>query len=116
ELAQDYSAIPTTLKDALARFSTGIYLIWYPLLERQEARDLPAAVESLADSLGRDRFLRAELRIRSSIPGERGMAGSGMLVLNPPWQLAKALEGVLPVLAAALGQDGGAGWTLTAGK
>ncbi|MGD9939181.1 MAG: 23S rRNA (adenine(2030)-N(6))-methyltransferase RlmJ [Clostridia bacterium] len=116
ELAQDYSSIPTTLKDALARFATGIYLIWYPLLERQEARDLPAAVESLADSLGRYRFLRAELRIRSSIPGERGMAGSGMLVLNPPWQLAKALEEVLPVLTAALGQDRGAGWILTAGK
>jgi 23S rRNA (adenine2030-N6)-methyltransferase len=116
ELAQDYPAITTALKDALARFSTGIYLIWYPLLERQEARDLPAAVETLAESLGHDSFLRAELRIRSSLPGERGMAGSGMLVLNPPWQLAKALEEILPVLAAALGQDGGAGWTLASGK
>jgi 23S rRNA (adenine2030-N6)-methyltransferase len=112
ELAEDYASITIALKDALARFATGIYLVWYPLLERQEARDLPAAVESLAQQLGQGNFLRAELRVRSSAPGERGMAGSGMLILNPPWPLAKALEEILPVLATALGQDGGAGWTL----
>lgn len=115
ELVQDYVSIVTALKDALGRFSTGIYLIWYPLLERQEAKDLPVAVEALANQLGKDSFLRAELRIRSLVPGERGMAGSGMMVINPPWPLAKALEDILPELTAALGQDSGAGWTLASG-
>ncbi|OHD81853.1 MAG: hypothetical protein A3J97_00295 [Spirochaetes bacterium RIFOXYC1_FULL_54_7] len=116
ELVQDYDSIVAALKDALGRFHTGIYLIWYPLLERQEAKDLPAAVAALASQLGEDGFLRTELRIRSSVPGERGMAGSGMMILNPPWTLIKTLQGILPILAAALGQDGNAGWTLASGK
>ncbi|MFH2115434.1 MAG: 23S rRNA (adenine(2030)-N(6))-methyltransferase RlmJ [Spirochaetota bacterium] len=112
ELVQDYASIISALKEALCRFSTGMYLVWYPLLERQEAKDLPVAVETLASRLGDDGFLRAELRVRSSAPGGRGMAGSGMMVLNPPWPLAKALEESLPILAAAMGTDEGAGWTL----
>ena len=37
ELAQDYSSIVAALDDALSRFQTGIYLIWYPLLERRSS-------------------------------------------------------------------------------
>jgi 23S rRNA (adenine2030-N6)-methyltransferase len=116
ELAQDYSAVVSALKEALARFSTGMYLVWYPLLERQEASELPRAMEALASQLGEGGFLRVELRVRSTIPGERGMAGSGMMVLNPPWTLAKTMMDCLPVLGKALGQDGGAGWTLAPEK
>jgi 23S rRNA (adenine2030-N6)-methyltransferase len=112
ELAQDYTLIVSALEDALDRFRTGIFLVWYPLLERQEAKALPAAVEELAGQLGPEGFLQAELRIRSSVTGERGMAGSGMLILNPPWTVETTLQECLPVLAAALGKDSGAGWTL----
>jgi 23S rRNA (adenine2030-N6)-methyltransferase len=116
ELAQDYALIISTLKDALARFSTGLYLVWYPLLERQEAKDLPGAMEALASQLGEGGFLRVELRVRSASPGERGMVGSGMMVLNPPWTLAPTMKDCLPTLVAALGQDDGARWTLTGGN
>ena len=116
ELAQDYAFITTALKDALSRFSTGLYLVWYPLLERKEARELPVALEALADRLGPDSFLKAELRVRSSIPGEKGMAGSGMILFNPPWTLSTTLNECLPILAAALGNDQGAGWLVSSGN
>jgi 23S rRNA (adenine2030-N6)-methyltransferase len=40
------------------------------------------------------------------------MHGSGMFVVNPPWQLAAALEQCLPFLASALALDEGAGWSV----
>lgn len=109
ELASDYDAVPAALADALRRFATGAYLLWYPLLERPEAADLPGRLAGIAP-----RYVDARLRIRSSLPGERGMAGSGMFVVNPPWKLKEALEEALPYLAMTLGEDGGAAWTLEA--
>lgn len=109
ELASDYDAVPAALADALRRFATGVYIVWYPLLERPEAQGLPARLASIAP-----RSLDARLRVRSSLPGEWGMAGSGVFVANPPWKLREALEEALPFLAAALGEDGGAGWSVEA--
>ncbi|GAB1456161.1 MAG: 23S rRNA (adenine(2030)-N(6))-methyltransferase RlmJ [Spirochaetia bacterium] len=103
ELVQDYETLVLALKEALRRFSTGAYAIWYPLLEREEARTLPSRLATLAK-----KSLDIRLRVRGSFPGERGMSGSGMLVLNPPWLLKEAMEDALPYLAKALGEDGGA--------
>ena len=35
------------------------------------------------------------------------MNGSGMLVLNPPWQFEQTLREVLPLLHKVLGESGG---------
>lgn len=108
EISSEYDRVVDALADALARFETGTYLVWYPLLERPDARSLPSRLISLT---GRQR-LTAELRVRRSIPGERGMSGSGMVVFNPPWPLESALRDALPILSAALGQDESASWRL----
>lgn len=107
ELAEDYERVVASLGDALRRFATGVYLIWYPLLERDEAQALPARLRGLAD-----RWLDVRLRVRSSLPGERGMAGSGMVVINPPWQLVDSLAATLPWLSETLGVDQGAAWNI----
>ncbi len=107
ELSADYDHVVEAVDDGLRRFATGVYTIWYPLLERKEAVLLPGRLASLAD-----KSIDARLRIRSSLPGERGMTGSGLVVLNPPWLLAEALGEALPYLAQALGEDAGAGWSL----
>ena len=110
ELAEDYDRVVASVGDALRRFATGVYLVWYPLLERDEALALPERLRGLSD-----RWIDARLRVRSSLPGERGMAGSGLVVINPPWLLRQSLEEALPFLARTLGLDGGAGWTIDQG-
>ncbi|MBU0928342.1 MAG: 23S rRNA (adenine(2030)-N(6))-methyltransferase RlmJ [Spirochaetes bacterium] len=109
ELAADYDRVVEAVSTAVRRFATGVYAIWYPLLERDEARSLPGRLARLAA-----KSLDVSLRIRSSRPGERGMSGSGMVVLNPPWMLRETMDEVLPWLARALGEDGRAGWTVKA--
>lgn len=107
ELAEDYDRVVASVGDALRRFATGIYLVWYPLLERDEALALPERLRGLSD-----RWIDARLRVRSSLPGERGMAGSGLVIINPPWLLRESLDEALPFLARTLGIDEGAGWAL----
>ncbi len=111
ELASDYDRVVEALAEALGRFETGTFLVWYPLLERPEARALPARLSALTV---RPRLI-AELRVRASGPGDRGLAGSGMFVVNPPWPLESALRACLPFLAETLGQDPSASGRLETG-
>jgi 23S rRNA (adenine2030-N6)-methyltransferase len=114
ELADDYAGAAKALGGALKRFATGSYLIWYPLLERAEAKAFPARLRAEAEAAGRP-WLDARLWLRVNAPGERGMAGSGIFAVNPPFALAPALYECLPYLAAALSPATG-GWSLDTGS
>ncbi len=37
----DYRRVQDALEDAFSRFPTGIYAVWYPVLQRMESRQLP---------------------------------------------------------------------------
>ncbi len=104
ELGQDYGLVIKALVQAHTRFPTGSYAVWYPLLEREEALDLPGMLRSACDAP----WLDIELRVRGNLPGERGMAGSGLFVVNPPYTLEDGMRTSLPWLADVMGLDGGA--------
>ena len=109
ELAEDYDRTEDAASRSIRRFATGVYVVWYPLLERDEAKRLPDRLTALAG-----KSLRVELRVRSSLPGERGMSGSGLVVLNPPWMLKESCDEVMPWLSGALAEDAGASWHVEA--
>src|SRR5690606_24774587 len=105
---RDYARVLGTLKDALERFATGCYAIWYPQVQRREPAELARKLERLPGI----RWLHATLTVRSPSPDGLGLHGSGMFVVNPPWTLHDALAQCLPWLAEVLAQDDGAGFTL----
>jgi len=104
ELGQDYSMVIKALTLSHKRFPTGSYMVWYPLLEREEALELPEQLRAACDAP----WLDIELRVRGNLPGERGMSGSGLFVLNPPYTLEDGMRTSLPWLAAVMGLDTGA--------
>ena len=108
ELKEDYARVITALKEALRRFATGTYLIWYPLLPRGEAEKLPKQLAALAANT-----LRMELHIDEP-KGEFGMYGSGMFAINPPWPLREQMQALLPLFAQALGKPNKAKFLLEA--
>jgi len=108
EVKSDYAAVRDAVADALARFATGTYAVWYPLLERREAERLPAQLQRLA----RGDWLDVSLRVKTAAPDRFGLNGSGVFVFNPPWHLESDLRDAMPALVAALGQDGDARFTL----
>ena len=107
---QDYRYLETTLEEALQRFATGCYAIWYPILSRRESASLPDRMKKIAATHKRS-WLHTELRVENA-PGERRLQASGMFVFNPPWTLEKNLAEALPTLVKALGQGSGAEYLL----
>jgi len=107
---QDYRYLEAAMEEALHRFATGCYAIWYPILSRRESAALPDRMKKIATSYKRS-WLHAKLRIENA-PGERRLQASGMLVINPPWTLEKHLTEALPTLVKALGQDNAAQYLL----
>ncbi len=112
ENKDDYQFVLTALKDAIKRFATGAYFIWYPILQRRDATELPHQLAEFCKDHHLP-YLQAELQIKSQILTE-GLAASGMWVINPPWQLKEQLALCLPFLVKALGQDDYSRYELTA--
>jgi 23S rRNA (adenine2030-N6)-methyltransferase len=110
ELREDYEAIRDALREALNRFATGIYIIWYPLLAgtakpKKPGREYAAGLLSLYPGN------RCLVEMRTGPVPERGMYGSGLVIFNPPWTLKAALEESMDSLTALL--SGGRGdWDL----
>jgi 23S rRNA (adenine2030-N6)-methyltransferase len=104
---RDYMRVVATVKEGLARFATGTFAVWYPQLQRGDARQLPERLRRLSD-----KWLDARLTVATPAADGFGMHGSGMFVINPPWTLTESLAEVLPWLADHLGVDEGASWLL----
>ena len=107
EVREDYVRLIDALKQALRRFATGVYMVWYPMIPRRESRELPARLATLAP----ERWLRAELVVRAA-DAAHGLYGSGVFVVNPPFTLRAALAESLPRLTMLLGLDRHATFTL----
>ncbi len=94
EIKEDYQKIPKALLKGYKRFSTGIYLIWYPVVNRtQSQRMINQIVES-----GIKNILQIELAVQPD-NNQKGMTASGMIVINPPWKLQQEMKELLPWLS-----------------
>ena len=104
----DYSRVIVSLRDALTRFSDGVYVVWYPQVSKLEAAQLPKRLEALAPK----GWLHARLTVQQPDQQGFGLAGSGMFIINPPFTLHDELLAVLPYLTEVLGQYDGANYLL----
>jgi 23S rRNA (adenine2030-N6)-methyltransferase len=105
---EDYRRVVEALRDALQRFATGVYAVWYPQIERQVAQDLPSQLKQLA----LHDWLQVSLTVRAPAKDGLGLHGSGMFIFNPPWNLEASLQAAMPALVKWLGQDGRATYKL----
>ncbi|MBV8619088.1 MAG: 23S rRNA (adenine(2030)-N(6))-methyltransferase RlmJ [Curvibacter sp.] len=110
EIKSDYGRVLDLITDCLKRFATGTYAVWYPIIPRPEAHDLPKRLKTLTNKAGKP-WLHATLTVKSGSAGG-GLPASGMFLINPPYTLKAALKEALPQMVALMGQDKGAGFTL----
>ncbi len=108
EAQDEFAQIAVALREGLKRFSTGVFAVWYPLTERARVDDFFDAVLALRPPP----TLFAELAIAGESSAIR-MKGSGLLVINPPWQFDRAAESALAWLAPVLAQTAGGGARVT---
>jgi 23S rRNA (adenine2030-N6)-methyltransferase len=109
ELKQDYQLVTDALAQAYKRWATGIYAVWYPILATQ--RDHSATMLRKIKQGTYTNLLKVELKVQGA-QSEFGMHGSGMLIVNAPWQLDTQLNTILPILTEVLAQDDKASWTV----
>jgi len=96
----DYGRVVATLRDALHRFAEGVYVVWYPQVQKVEAAQLPRRLEAMAPK----GWLHARLTVQHADAQGFGLAGIGVFVINPPFTLHDRLAEVLPYLVEVLGQ------------
>lgn len=101
ETRDDDAAVVDAVQEALKRFATGVYLVWYPIVDPQRAKKM---INKIA-ALPLKNLLQVELLVRE--PTGVGMAGSGMLVINSPWSLAAEMQEALPWLVQQLAPEHG---------
>lgn len=118
ELKSDYGKVAACIQEQIKRFPTGTYLVWYPVIPRPEAHDLPRRLKTLSNQAKRP-WLHATLAIGqdpSHGPDDRpGLTASGMFVINPPHTLKASLQATLPVLLDVLGRGKGKAQSLDTG-
>jgi 23S rRNA (adenine2030-N6)-methyltransferase len=107
EANDEFARLEKRLIAAHAKWESGVYALWYPLKE-------PAAVERFCARLaasGMRRLLRLELRIGAIRP-DAPLAGCGMIVVNPPFVLAREANAILQELTPLLARGSDAAYRI----
>ncbi|HST44318.1 MAG TPA: 23S rRNA (adenine(2030)-N(6))-methyltransferase RlmJ [Luteimonas sp.] len=98
----EFDAAIAALREGLQRWPQGCYMLWYPIKLR---RSLQPFYRRAATLPGKS-VLLAELMVR---PGDSPlrMNGSGILLVNAPWNFDATLRPALAALATALSEGTG---------
>lgn len=102
--AREFDRITKALVEAHARFATGTYAVWYPLMEKSAMRAFDREVVR-AD-------IRKILKVELTVEPENWtltVPGCGMLVVNPPWAFEEEARTLLDWLWLALANAGAGG-------
>jgi 23S rRNA (adenine2030-N6)-methyltransferase len=102
EAKDEFARLAEALVAAHRKWATGIFTLWYPITDR-------AGSDRVATTLHRSnipKILRAELVLPPAAAGKR-LAGTGLVIVNPPWRLADELAQMLPALGSALAPASG---------
>ena len=97
EEGADFTRLSAVFAEAHRKWPTGIYLLWYPIKER----DAPDALARRLRKLAIPKILRCEMMLGAP-RADAGLVGSGLIVVNPPHVLEREMRIVLPALSNLL--------------
>ncbi|KTD34123.1 protein involved in catabolism of external DNA [Legionella moravica] len=92
ERKEEYKEIPSAIKQAFNKFSTGVYCLWYPVVNRKLTEQLIRGMKEIEAN----EALRIEFNL--TLAPKDGMTGCGLWIINPPFTLAAELKIVLDTL------------------
>lgn len=99
EQEKEYQEVINTLKDGISRFNSGTYIVWYPLINRPNSSKDKASEKMLRQI--KTLFSQEQLHLQFILDKElKGMYGSGLAIINPPWGLKEQLQEALTFLCS----------------
>ncbi|RFB78813.1 23S rRNA (adenine(2030)-N(6))-methyltransferase RlmJ [Methylovirgula sp. 4M-Z18] len=101
EEPNEFTRLVEAVTHAHRKWATGVYALWYPLKDMEQtgkfARKLAAT--------GVRKILQLEIEIAPPQRDASALYGTGMMVINPPYQLEAEANVLLPWLAKRLARD-----------
>jgi 23S rRNA (adenine2030-N6)-methyltransferase len=105
--AQEFKRLSEGLAEAHRRFATGVYGLWYPLIEPTAMR----AFERGVVATGIRKILQLELSVMPD-DWSGNMRGCGLLVVNPPFGFEEVARPILDWLWPVLSRERDGGHTV----
>lgn len=102
EATDEFARLARGLKEAHRRWATGIYMLWYPI----KNRDAVAAFHAEVTALAIPRTMAVELRLEAEVPNR--LVGCGVILVNPPWIFEDEAAEILDFLVKTLGRSAAA--------
>jgi len=106
EAPDEFAQMADALGNALRRFATGIYLLWFPIKTKSDADALSGEVLAR----GATKLLRLQLDVGAS--AEDRLTQTGLLIVDPPYGFDAQMREALSALAAPLGRGRPAQWSV----
>jgi 23S rRNA (adenine2030-N6)-methyltransferase len=97
EKADEFETVASALMAAHRHWASGTYALWYPIKDDSARRRFLRRLEQS----GLRKILLTELHL----PPREGLSGTGLLVVNPPWQFDTEARECLAALVPFLGAE-----------
>lgn len=95
EVKSEYDDVPAKLAEAVRKWREGIFVIWYPALKEARHRAMLERIKQIDAEIYCDELAFA---------GGKGLLGTGIIVVNPPWQFDEDMSEAGAWLARVLGR------------
>jgi 23S rRNA (adenine2030-N6)-methyltransferase len=101
ESSDELKELLKALEDAYQRWPTGTFLVWHPILSATQRAGVHARIQALHIP----KILSADLSVHPDDAGV-GLAGSGLLIVNPPYGADGYLDEAYRAIHAAVASPG----------
>lgn len=95
EVKEEYANTANAVIEAYKKWPQGVYMIWYPILDKGYHDDLIKPLKAL--NLEAENFVIDEWHFDNV---KRGMKGTGMVILNPPYGCGESMQAIKGYLNA----------------
>ena len=85
EVKQEYKTIIQPIQNAYKRFATGVYCIWYPIIDQKLHLPLLNGLAAISDK-------KLNIEFYVDPKQNHGMFGCGLWIINPPHTLANNMQ------------------------
>lgn len=106
EERNEFAAMTEGLLAAHRKWPTGVYMLWYPIKNREALLRFTADLQASAVR----RLAQVELIVEPGALSRGALAGCGMIVVNPPFGLEADMAQVMPFLTPILAREEPGSW------
>lgn len=96
KISKDYQKVIDSLKEAKKRFAHGIYLVWYPIINKESEQQILQYFHQEIVNLGFEKITRA-IFVDNNENSAGKMNSCGVFIINAPYGIEEKLKAVFGI-------------------